>query len=409
VPGSGPYTPRNYTNEFYGRVTLTEALMRSLNIPAVKVSEAVGRDLVRQVASEFGIDSDLATGPLCPVPLRHDERIVLGHGSGGRLTADLIARVFMPLLANAHLECGEDAAVLPMTDLGGATDLAFTTDTHVVKPLFFAGGDIGRLAVCGTVNDLAVMGAVPRWLSCAFVLEEGLPVADLIRVVTSIRDAAVEAQVMVVAGDTKVVERGAVDGMVITTAGIGGIAPGRAARAARIRPGDAILLSGTLGDHGIAVLAARGDLAFHTHLRSDCAPLGGLIAAMAATGAGLHALRDPTRGGLAASLAELAAQSGTGMVIKEEALPLRPEVASACEMLGFDPLHVANEGKLVAYVAADDADRVLAAMRAHPLGAEACLIGRVTDAPAGRVLLETPYGGTRIVDVPAGELLPRIC
>jgi hydrogenase expression/formation protein HypE len=354
-------------------------------------------------------DLDLSSGPVCPVPLQHDERIVLGHGSGGRLTADLIARVFLPLLDNPHLRAAEDAAVLPLSELGDATELAFTTDTHVVKPLFFPGGDIGRLAVCGTVNDLAVMGAEPRWLSCGFLLEEGLPLADLVRVVTSIRDAALEAGVLVVTGDTKVVERGAVDGMAITTAGVGGIAPGRAARAAHIRPGDAILLSGSLGDHGIAVLAARGDLAFRTDLRSDAAPLGGLIAAMAGTGASLHALRDPTRGGLAASLGELAAQSGTGMIIQEEALPVRPEVASACEMLGFDPLHVANEGKLVACVPQADAERVLAAMRAHPLGGQACQIGRVVAEPPGRVLLETPFGGTRIVDVPAGELLPRIC
>jgi hydrogenase expression/formation protein HypE len=353
--------------------------------------------------------SDLTDGPVCPVPLQPDERVVLGHGSGGKLTADLIARIFAPLLGNRYLEAAEDAAVLPLADLAGDEELALTTDTHVVKPLVFPGGDIGRLAVCGTVNDLAVMGAVPRWLTAGFLLEEGLPLADLAAIVASMRDAAAEAGVMIVAGDTKVVERGAVDGMAITTAGVGGIAPGRAARAARIAPGDAILLSGYLGDHGIAVLAARGDLAFRTALRSDAAPLGGLIEAMAATGAALHALRDPTRGGLAASLTELAAQSGTGLVIAEESLPVRPEVASACEMLGFDPLHVANEGKLVACVPGAAADDVLAAMRAHPLGRDACRIGRVEAEPAGRVLLETAIGGTRIVDVPAGELLPRIC
>jgi hydrogenase expression/formation protein HypE len=356
-----------------------------------------------------GPAGDLAAGPVCPVPLDHDERIVLGHGGGGRLTAQLIDRVFRPLLDNVHLQAAEDAAVLPVSALGDASDLAFTTDTHVVKPLVFPGGDIGRLAVCGTVNDLAVMGAEPLWLSAGFLLEEGLPMADLARVVASMRDAAAEAQVLVVAGDTKVVERGAVDGLAITTAGVGRIRPGRAARAARIRPGDAILLSGHLGDHGIAVLAARGELAFQTAIASDAAPLGGLVEAMAATGAALHALRDPTRGGLAASLAELAAQSGTALVIQEQALPVRPEVASACEMLGFDPLHVANEGKLLACVPQADADRVLAAMRAHEYGQAACRIGRVADDPAGRVLLETAIGGTRIVDVPAGELLPRIC
>ena len=353
--------------------------------------------------------SDLADGPVCPIPLAHDERIVLGHGSGGRLTADLIDRVFRPLLDNPYLQAAEDAAVLPLTELAGAAELAFTTDTYVVRPLFFPGGDIGRLAVCGTVNDLAMMGARPRWLSAGFLLEEGLAMADLVRVVRSLRAAADEAGVMVVAGDTKVAERGKVDGMYITTAGVGEIQPGRAVRAVQIQPGDALLLSGSLGDHGIAVLAARGDLAFQTEIISDAAPLAGLVAAMAATGASLHALRDPTRGGLAASLNELAAQSDTAMILDENSLPVRPEVASACEMLGFDPLHVANEGKLVACVPADQADRVLAAMRAHPLGREACRIGRVAAEPPGRVLMETTIGGVRIVDVPAGELLPRIC
>jgi hydrogenase expression/formation protein HypE len=354
-------------------------------------------------------DGDLAGGPACPVPLSHDERIVLGHGSGGRLTGELIERVFLPLLDNPALRAAEDAAVLPVAALGEAGELAFTTDTYVVRPLVFPGGDIGRLAVCGTVNDLAMMGAEPLWLSAGFLLEEGLAVARLEQVVRSLRAAADEAGVAIVTGDTKVAERGKVDGMYITTAGVGRILPGRAARAASIRPGDAILLSGTLGDHGIAVLAARGDLAFATTITSDAAPLNGLVAAMAATGAPLHALRDPTRGGLASTLNELAAQSGTGMVLEEARLPVRPEVAGACEMLGFDPLHVANEGKLVALVPAAEAERVLAAMRAHPLGAEACRIGEVTADPPGRVLLRTTIGGVRIVDVPAGELLPRIC
>ncbi len=352
---------------------------------------------------------DLSQGPACPVPLPPDSHVVLGHGSGGRLTADLIARVFRPLLGNSFLAAGEDAAVLPLAELAGAGELALTTDTHVVTPLFFPGGDIGRLAVCGTVNDLAMMGARPRWLTAGFLLEEGLPLADLTAVVASMRDAAREADVLVVAGDTKVVERGALDRLAITTAGVGVIAPGAAARAARIVPGDAILVSGFLGDHGIAVLAARGQLAFRTEIRSDVAPLASLVAAMQATGADLHALRDPTRGGLAASLAELAAQSGTGFLVAETALPVRPEVASACEMLGFDPLHVANEGKLVAFVPAADADRVLAAMRAHPRGTDAKRIGMVTAEHPGRVLLETAIGGRRLVDVPAGELLPRIC
>ena len=354
-------------------------------------------------------DGDLGDGPSCPVPLSHDERIVLGHGSGGRLTGELIERVFLPLLDNPALRAAEDAAVLPVAALAGAGELAYTTDTYVVRPLFCPGGDIGRLAACGTVNDLAVMGAEPLWLSAGFLLEEGLPMADLERAVRSLRAAADEAGVAVVTGDTKVAERGKVDGMYITTAGVGRIPEGRAARAAAIRPGDAILLSGHLGDHGIAVLAARGDLAFQTTIASDVAPLGGLVAAMAGSGAPWHALRDPTRGGLASTLNELAAQSGTTMVLEETALPVRAEVAGACEMLGFDPLHVANEGKLVAVVPAAAAEAMLAAMRAHPLGRDACRIGEVGDEEPGRVLLRTSIGGVRIVDVPAGELLPRIC
>ncbi len=349
-------------------------------------------------------------GPDCPVPLAHDERIILGHGGGGRLTADLIERVFRPALDSPALREAEDAAVLPLAELDvGGRELAFTTDSYVVRPLFFPGGDIGHLAVCGTVNDLAMVGAEPLWLTVGFLIEEGFAIADLERIVRSMREVADEAGVSVVAGDTKVVERGKIDGVFINTAGVGRIGAGGAARAASVRPGDAVLLSGTLGDHGIAVLAARGDLAFATEIVSDAAPLNGLVAAMADTGAPLHALRDPTRGGLAASLNELASQSGTAVVLDEASLPVRPAVAGACELLGFDPLHVANEGKLVAFVPEADADRVLAAMRDHPYGREARRIGRVEADPAGRVLMETGIGGTRIVDVPAGELLPRIC
>jgi hydrogenase expression/formation protein HypE len=343
------------------------------------------------------------------VPLSHQEQIVLGHGSGERLTADLIEQVFLPLLDHPSLRAAEDAALLPMAGLGADGDLAFTTDTYVVRPLFFPGGDIGRLAVCGTVNDLSMMGAQPRWLSVGFLLEEGFAVADLRRIVRSLRAAADEAGVEIVTGDTKVAERGKVDGCYLTTAGVGWVPPGRAVRAAGVEAGDAILVSGCLGDHGIAVLAARGDLAFETDLASDAAPLNGLVAAMAATGVPLHALRDPTRGGLAATLNELAAQSGTAMIIDEASLPVRPAVAAACEMLGFDPLHVANEGKLVACVPSAATGIVLQAMRSHPLGAEARQIGTVAREPRGRVLMTTTIGGTRIVDVPAGELLPRIC
>jgi hydrogenase expression/formation protein HypE len=352
----------------------------------------------------------LGPGLECPVPLPHLERIVLGHGSGGRLTGDLVARLFQPVLGNPVLLAGDDAAVVELP--GTAPDherLAISTDAHVVAPLFFPGGDIGRLSICGTVNDLAMVGAIPLWIAAAFILEEGFPTADLDRIVRSMHEAGKEAGVAVVAGDTKVAERGKVDGMYITTTGVGRIPPGRRTRAAGIRPGDAVLLSGFLGDHGIAVLAARGNLAFSTPVRSDTAPLGAMVEAMYATGADVHALRDPTRGGLAAALNELASQSGVSIVLGEEALPVRPEVEAACEMLGFDPLHVANEGKVVAFVPDADAERVLDAMRSAPYGSDAVRIGRVEADPAGQVVMETGIGGVRFVDAPSGELLPRIC
>ena len=334
----------------------------------------------------------------------------MGHGSGGRLTADLIERLFYPLLANPTLLAADDSAVIPLAELCGSGDeLAFTTDAHVVHPLFFPGGDIGRLSVCGTVNDLAMVGAVPVWLAATFILEEGFLTADLERIVRSMREAADEAGVSIVAGDTKVAERGKVDGLYITTTGVGRIPSGRRARAANVQVGDAVLVSGPLGDHGIAVLAARGGLAFETAIRSDTAPLNGLVEAIFASGAEAHALRDLTRGGLAAALNEMAGKSGVAIVLDEERIPVRPEVHAACEMLGFDPLHVANEGKLVAFVPAAQADRTLAAMRATPYGEGACMVGRVEADPRGRVLMRTTIGGTRIVDTPSGELLPRIC
>jgi len=348
---------------------------------------------------------DPGAGGACPVPLVHHERIVLGHGSGGRLTGDLVAQLFQPLLENPVLLAGDDAAILPAVE----GRLAISTDAHVVQPLFFPGGDIGRLAVCGTVNDLAMVGARPQWLAAAFILEEGFPTADLERIVRSMKTAAEEADVTVVAGDTKVAERGQVDGLYVTTTGLGTIPAGRDTCAANVQPGDAVLVSGPLGDHGIAVLAARGELQFETTLVSDVAPLGSLVEALYAAGVSVHALRDPTRGGLAAALNELAVSSGVSILVEEEAIPLRPEVRAACEMLGFDPLHVANEGKLVAFVPAEDADRALTALQAHAYGSEAVCVGRVEAGPAGRVALTTGLGVQRILDVPAGELLPRIC
>jgi len=349
-------------------------------------------------------------GADCPAPWPHHDRIVLGHGSGGRLTAGLVERLFLPLLENPVLLAGDDSAVVDVRDLvAGAPEIAISTDAHVVHPLFFPGGDIGRLAVCGTVNDLAVVGARPLWLAAAFILEEGFPTDDLQRIVASMRAAADEAGVSVVAGDTKVAERGKVDGLYITTTGVGVITTGRGSRAANVRPGDAVLLSGFLGDHGIAVLAARGELDFRTEVVSDVAPLNGLVETLHEAGVAVHAMRDPTRGGLAATLNELAAASGVAIVLEEGAIPVRPAVHAACEMLGFDPLHVANEGKLVAFVPAADEAAALEAMRAHAHGREARRIGRVEKGPAARVTVTTGIGGTRIIDVPAGELLPRIC
>ena len=341
----------------------------------------------------------------CPTPLPQHERVVLGHGGGGRLTSELIERLFRPVLSSSILAEGDDSAVLETP----AGRLAFSTDAHIVHPLEFPGGDIGRLAVCGTVNDLAMVGARPRWLSAAFIIEEGLPTDLLRRVAESIQQAADEAGVELVAADTKVAPRGTVDGLQIASAGIGLIPDGRHVRAANAKAGDAVLVSGPIGNHGIAVLAARGELAFDTTLRSDTAPLNHLVERLFESGVDVHVLRDPTRGGLAAALNEIAKASGVSIVLNEAAIPIDPQVEAASEMLGFDPMHIANEGKLVAFVPDDHAERALAAMKDLLVGNGASLIGRVEASNAGRVLLETVLGPTRIVDMPAGELLPRIC
>ncbi|MBN2556529.1 MAG: hydrogenase expression/formation protein HypE [Anaerolineales bacterium] len=343
--------------------------------------------------------------PLCPIPLSHEEQVVIGHGSGGRMTARLIESRFYPAFDNAALARGDDAAVLPLPPDGR---MALSTDGHIVTPLFFRGGDIGSLAVCGTVNDLAMVGAQPRWLTASFILEEGLPMATLERVIESMKRAAEEAGVQIVAGDTKVTERGKVDGIYISTAGVGWVPKGRVIGGAQARPGDVVLLSGTLGDHGIAVLAARGQLEFEVAVESDIAPLNGMVEAMLAASPGVHVLRDPTRGGLATTLNEIARQSKVTIRLDEQSLPVRPAVEAACEMLGFDPLYVANEGKLTAIVAPEEADAVLAAMRSTVYGERACRVGSV-EAGAGQVLMNTAIGGTRVVDVLAGEMLPRIC
>jgi hydrogenase expression/formation protein HypE len=345
-------------------------------------------------------------GAICTSPLTHSEQIVMGHGAGGRMSHQLIQKAFLSAFDNPALRAGDDAARLESTL---HSNLAISTDAHVVFPLFFPGGDIGRLAVCGTVNDVAMLGANPLYLAAGFILEEGLPMETLQRVVASMKAAAQEAGVQIVAGDTKVVQKGKADGLYITTSGVGVIRPNITIGGAQAQAGDVILLSGPIGDHGMAVLDARGELGFQSAIQSDVAPLNHLIEAMLNVSSQVHVLRDPTRGGLATTLNEIATQSNLGMVLDEESIPVRAQVRAACEMLGFDPLYIANEGKLVAMVAPEDAEAVLHAMRAARYGEEAVIIGQVTAEPRGRVLLKTPLGSTRIADMLAGEMLPRIC
>lgn len=334
-----------------------------------------------------------------------DERITLAHGAGGKATRDLVAVLFLEELGNEALAPLGDSAVLPPA----TGRLALTTDSYVVHPLVFPGGDIGELAVHGTVNDLAVAGARPLWLSAGFVIEEGLPVAQLRELVVSMAAAARRAGVAVVAGDTKVVERGKADGLYVTTAGLGVLEHDIALGPEQVRPGDRVLLSGTLADHGMAVMIARGDLHLAGDVVSDTAPVHELAASLLTLGDAVRWMRDPTRGGLATALNELAAQAGLAVRMREAALPVRPTVLAACEILGIDPLYVANEGKLIAVVADDAAADALALLRTHPLGADAVEIGIVAPEPEGMVVLETALGGSRIVDLLVGDPLPRIC
>jgi hydrogenase expression/formation protein HypE len=343
-------------------------------------------------------------GYTCPVPLRPNETVILGHGSGGTLSRDLLRRLFLPDFGTAAPRSLDDSAVI---ELGGQR-FALTTDSHVVLPLFFPGGDIGKLAICGTVNDLAMVGAKPIALTCGFVLEEGLPFDMLQRVVASMQAAAQEAGVYIAAGDTKVVQKGGTDKLFINTSGIGKISDGINISGANAKEGDVVIISGTIGDHGIAVLSAREDLGFETALESDVAPLNHLVEAMLAAGE-VHVLRDPTRGGLATSLVEISEQSNVMVDIEENSLPFKPAVKAACEMLGFDPLFVANEGKLVAFVKESDAGQILEVMKRAKYGEDAAIIGRVTRAGKTQVRLRTAIGGTRLVDMLPGEMLPRIC
>ena len=347
----------------------------------------------------------------CPLPRTSSDRVVLGHGSGGLLSAELLQRIFLPAFGNDVLDALEDQATLRLPALDGrvGAQIAITTDSFVVRPPFFPGGDIGALAVHGTVNDLAVGGARPLYLTAAFILEEGLPLDDLRRIAASMRRACDDAGVTLVAGDTKVVDRGHGDQIFISTTGVGLVPEGRALSIRAARPGDRVLVSGTIGDHGIAIMSVREGIEFETVLESDSAPLNGLAEALLAACPATRCMRDPTRGGLSSAAYELAVASGVGVALDEAAIPLRPEVRGACELLGLDPLYVANEGKLIAVVPPEDADRALEALRGHPLGRNAALIGTVMADHPGRVVLRSRIGGERVVTLLAGEQLPRIC
>jgi hydrogenase expression/formation protein HypE len=332
------------------------------------------------------------------------DKILLSHGAGGRMSHELVEKGFLKQLSNPILDRLDDSAVVDFTG-----KLAFTTDSFVVSPIFFPGGDIGKLAVCGTVNDLSMVGATPLYLSLAFIIEEGFPQDDLNRIVASIKKTSEEADVSVVTGDTKVVTRGGCDKIFVNTAGIGKIPEGLDISASNLRPGDRIILSGSIGDHGIAVLSKREGLNFSTDLKSDCAPLNKLVAGMLKASMEIHAMRDPTRGGLATILNEFALRSKVSIRIEEPAIKVKDEVKGACEMLGLDPLYIANEGKLVAVVAPGAAEAVVAAMRKNKYGRDAAIIGEVTEGNPGRVIMKTKFGTSRIIDMLTGEALPRIC
>ena len=332
------------------------------------------------------------------------ERIKLDHGSGGKLSQQLMEDIILPAFGNPLLNELHDGAVL---SLNGKT--AFTTDSYVVKPLFFPGGNIGKLSVCGTVNDLAMTGAVPKYLSVGMILEEGFLIADLKKIVASMKVAAEEAGVIIVTGDTKVVDKGAAEGIYINTAGIGEIIENTQISPRRVRPGDVVILSGCIGDHAATIMAGRHDLVLPDSIQSDCAPLSGLVASMLKQVPEISVLRDPTRGGVAATLNEIAGQAGCGILLQEDAIPVRPEVRGVCDILGFDPLYLANEGKFLCFVEEKFSQQLLALMQAHPYGKDAAVIGRVTDDNKGQVGMKTSIGGIRLVDMPLGIQVPRIC
>jgi hydrogenase expression/formation protein HypE len=346
----------------------------------------------------------------CPVPLLHHDTVQMAHGGGGRLMRNLIEGLLLPQFGAPSAQPGQavpphDSAVLTLGDLR----LAFTTDTFVVNPLFFPGGDIGKLAVYGTVNDLAMSGAVPRWLSCALILEEGTPLETLRRIVQSMQQAAEEVGVRIVTGDTKVVDRGKGDAVFVNTAGVGVIPPGIDVSPARVRPGDRILVSGDLGRHGIAIMSVREGLEFEGALASDCASLADLVARLTVLGCDLHCLRDLTRGGLASALIEIAEHAGVGIDLEEAKIPVEARVAGACELMGLDPLYVANEGRLIAIVPAKSAGAALQIMQSHPVASRPSVIGTVTSEHPGAVQLRNPLGSSRLLDLLSGEQMPRIC
>jgi hydrogenase expression/formation protein HypE len=337
--------------------------------------------------------------------MKKEDTITLDHGSGGRASHELVKGVFLPQFKNALLEGLDDSTVFEVGD----QKLAFSTDSYTVDPIFFPGGDIGCLAVNGTVNDLAMRGAVPLFLSSGFIIEEGFPMADLNRILASMKRATEEAGVQIITGDTKVVNRGGADKIFINTSGIGVIKGNTDISGKNAQVGDAILISGTIGDHGVTILSKRGGLSFEAPIESDSAPLHGLVAEMMSVSDQIHVMRDPTRGGLATSLNEIAIQSNVGMELLEDQIPVRESVLGACEILGLDPLYIANEGKLIAIVGPEDTEEVLNCMKAHPYGSEAVIIGRVVSQDPKRVFMKTGVGGTRILDMLAGEQLPRIC
>jgi hydrogenase expression/formation protein HypE len=351
------------------------------------------------------VDQESLLGVSCPLPITNYKEIVLAHGSGGTLSRQLVEKIILPQFRNELLEPLHDGAIFSL----GEQRLAFTTDSFVVNPIFFPGGDIGKLAIHGTVNDLAMCGARPRYLSASFILEEGLPMEDFWRVVQSMRAAADDAKVALVTGDTKVVDRGKADKIFINTSGIGVVPAGLNIHPARAQVGDKIIINGPIAVHGIAIMSVREGLEFETEIASDTAPLHELVEALIAAKIDLHVLRDPTRGGVTSALAEIAQSARLGMLLDEAAIPISEEVKGACEILGLDPLYVANEGKFIAIVAKEDADAALAALRSHLSGKEAAIIGEVVQQHPGMVMMRTRVGGTRVVDMLSGEQLPRIC